>query len=114
MVRHRRCLRFAVAITDAHARLAFGCWPDSAEWDWLPTGFQREVSGNVMFPILLPQVKQDTIAELARVRESWRRPKCCHFGYTLILKVDKALVLGSMLHFGDPVARIHDPSLLGS
>ena len=29
MVRHRRCLRFAVAVADAHARLAFGCWPNS-------------------------------------------------------------------------------------
>jgi len=26
-----------------HARLASGCWPGSAGWDWLPTGFLRKV-----------------------------------------------------------------------
>jgi hypothetical protein len=58
MVRHRRCghrrtalVGFAGnphpgcnALTWPHARLAFGCWQDS----WIPTGFLREVSGNVM------------------------------------------------------------------
>ena len=34
--------------SDVHARLASGCWPDSTEWDWLPAGFHRKVSGNVM------------------------------------------------------------------
>ena len=37
------CLRFAAVVTGRHARLASGCWPGSTGWDWLPTGFQREV-----------------------------------------------------------------------
>src|SRR6516162_1453332 len=38
------CLRFAVRLTPPHARLASGCWPSSAGWDWLPTRLQRKVS----------------------------------------------------------------------
>src|SRR5262249_43908664 len=31
-------------IAGQDARLASGCWLGFAEWDWLPTGFHREVS----------------------------------------------------------------------
>jgi hypothetical protein len=38
------CLRFVVWVTPPlHARLASGCRPGSTGWDWLPTGFLREV-----------------------------------------------------------------------
>src|SRR5207253_10050930 len=37
------CLRFAVAITSPHARLASGCWLGFTGWDWLPTESLRKV-----------------------------------------------------------------------
>ena len=39
-------------IAPSDARLASRCWPSSAGWDWLPTGFDRKVS--VMLPTSLP------------------------------------------------------------
>jgi hypothetical protein len=40
------CLRFVGWVAPPlHARLASGCWPSSAGWDFLPTGFHRKVSG---------------------------------------------------------------------
>jgi hypothetical protein len=36
------------------ARLASGCWPGSAGWDWLPTGFQRTVSETYSLHLFLP------------------------------------------------------------
>ena len=39
-----RCLRFARWVAPQDARLASGCWPDSAGWALCPTGFLRKVS----------------------------------------------------------------------
>jgi hypothetical protein len=39
-----RCLRFARWVAPQDARLASGCWPDSAGWALCPTGLLRKVS----------------------------------------------------------------------
>ncbi len=49
-----RCLRFAGRVTPTHARLASGCWPDSARRDWLPAGSLRKVSGLISSGQVMP------------------------------------------------------------
>ena len=49
-----RCLRFALRVAPADARLASGCLLCFTGWDWLPTGWLRKVS-DVYFIFLLPQ-----------------------------------------------------------
>src|SRR5215510_3385443 len=43
-----RCLRFARWVAPQHARLASGCWPDSAGWALCPTGLLRKVSSMLL------------------------------------------------------------------
>src|SRR5262245_58255188 len=43
-----RCLRFARWVAPPDARLASGCWPDSAGWALCPTGFLRKVSSMLL------------------------------------------------------------------
>ena len=37
-------------LPDHRARLASGCWPGFAGWDWLPTGSLRKVSSSEHYP----------------------------------------------------------------
>ena len=72
-----RCLRFARWVTPQDARLASGCWPDSAGWALCPTGFLRKVSSMLptslsSFPRLpLAQARFGHIARVCRSSARW-------------------------------------------
>jgi hypothetical protein len=110
---HARCLRFALKVTLARARLAYGCWLGFAVWDF-PTGLHQKVSvADILLLQALPGALPDRAASCRRphrYRLSWAQalakvfetdisvcPRCHQKGLQQIAVLTDARVLRAIV-----------------